>query len=50
MTEAQSPTHELTEEEIIQQTDIVVGEFIERKGALIPVLQTLQDILHAGRK
>jgi NADH:ubiquinone oxidoreductase subunit E len=41
---AQIPTHERTEEEIIQQTDIVVSEFIGRKGALIPVLQTLQDI------
>ena len=40
----QISTHEKTEEEIIQQTDIVVGEFIGRKGALIPVLQTLQDI------
>src|SRR6056297_3365983 len=36
--------HNRTEEEIIQQTDIVVSEFIGRKGALIPVLQTLQDI------
>lgn len=41
---AQISTRERTEEEIIQQTDIVVSEFIGRKGALIPVLQTLQDI------
>ena len=40
----QVSTQEHTEEEIIQQTDIVVSEFIGRKGALIPVLQTLQDI------
>ena len=44
MVEAQITTHDRTEEEIIQQTDIVVDEFIDRQGALIPVLQTLQDI------
>lgn len=41
----QIPAKKLTEEELIQQTDIVVDEFIDRKGALIPVLQTLQSIL-----
>ncbi|MBI9107039.1 MAG: NAD(P)H-dependent oxidoreductase subunit E [Spirochaetales bacterium] len=41
---AQTLPHQRTDAEIIQQTDIVVGEFIGRKGALIPVLQTLQDI------
>lgn len=44
MVKAQVPAQEKTEEEIVQQTDIVVSEFIGRKGALIPVLQTLQDI------
>lgn len=45
MTEtAQIPVNEITEEELIQQTDIVIDEFIGRKGALIPVLQTLQDL------
>ena len=41
---AQIPIDAKTEDEIIQQTDIVVGEFTGRRGALIPVLQTLQDI------
>jgi len=41
---AQTLPHQRTDEEIIQQTDIVVGEFIGRDGALIPVLQTMQDI------
>ena len=41
---AQINTHQRTDEEIIQQTDIVVDELAGRKGALIPVLQTLQDI------
>ena len=44
MVEAQNSTQELTDEEIIKQTDIVVGEFAGKQGALIPVLQTLQDI------
>ena len=41
---AQTLPAKLTDEQIIEQTDIVVGEFIGRDGALIPVLQTLQDI------
>lgn len=44
MVEAQITTHELKKEEIFQQTDIVVGEFIDKPGALIPILQTLQHI------
>ena len=41
---AQVHTRELTEQEILQQTDIVVGELSGKKGALIPVLQNLQEI------
>lgn len=41
---AQKTPIKRTDEEIIEQTDIVVGEFAGKKGALIPVLQTLQDI------
>lgn len=44
MVETKSPARELTDKEIIKQTDIVVGEFIDKKGALIPILQTLQEI------
>ncbi|HAK44768.1 MAG TPA: NAD(P)H-dependent oxidoreductase subunit E [Spirochaeta sp.] len=44
MVEVKDPAQELTDEQIIEQTDIVVGEFIGKKGALIPVLQTLQDL------
>ncbi len=44
MAETAQISHHKTEEEIIQQTDIVVNELAGKKGALIPVLQTLQDI------
>ncbi|MBI9101235.1 MAG: NAD(P)H-dependent oxidoreductase subunit E [Spirochaetales bacterium] len=43
MTEAVlSSKKKLTEEEIVQQTDIIVAECSGREGALIPVLQAAQ--------
>ncbi|MDC7228636.1 MAG: NAD(P)H-dependent oxidoreductase subunit E [Spirochaetales bacterium] len=44
MVDAQIPTREPTDEEITKQTEIIVGELIGRKGALIPILQTLQEL------
>lgn len=41
---AQVPVREFTEQEIIQQADIIIGEYAGKQGALIPVLQTLQEI------